>query len=520
MFGQGLNFGGLTGGSAAFDAYYLVVAGGGSGGSNSNSGGAGAGGYRTNYGSTALEILPSTTYNITVGAGGTANAFGSGVNGNNGNNSVFNIITSTGGGAGGAQGQTPGTGGSGGGGGYDRSGSAGNAGGFSPVEGYAGGSGTQSGSYPGGGGGGASEVGNTDGAGHGGDGTSNSITGSAVFYAGGGSAGLSYGYPVIPGSNGGGGTGGAGDPSSGGTAATAGIFNTGGGGGGGSAGTGGGSGGSGTVILRYPTAEVSSFAVTGTLNTPSTVDTIADTAYPIANAAYYKFDGNANDSSGNGYNGTASNVNLNVQGRFGEASAFYVSNSTIVSSSANFTNTQDASVSVWVKDVVAPSSGVSSIYTGSGQDYFYIGVTTSGEIQTYIDNYQDSVYPRTVYQLITVNSNITDGNWHNVVVVSKIGSAASGGGYKIYVDGVLNVAYSYSCSIRRNAGASWISSFGSYATGTVAFNGKLDQTRIFTSAISAANVTLLANEHFQTKFTDGTDSILQFTGGSGDITFS
>ena len=259
---------------------YLVVAGGGSGGSNSNSGGAGAGGYRTNYGSTALEILPSTTYNITVGAGGTANVFGSGVNGNNGNNSVFNIITSTAGGAGGAQGQTPGTGGSGGGGGYDRSGSAGNAGGFSPVEGYAGGSGTQSGDYPGGGGGGASEVGNTNANGHGGDGLSNSITGSAVFYSGGGGAGVSTNATTVPGGNGGGGQGGEGT-----TAAIAGTAYTGGGGGGGSASLGGGAGGSGVVILRYP----NSFTLTGLSGTTTIVGSDKITRFTNAGTGNIQF---------------------------------------------------------------------------------------------------------------------------------------------------------------------------------------------------------------------------------------
>lgn len=501
MFGQGLNFGGLTG-SAPFDAYYLVVAGGGSGGSNSNSGGAGAGGYRTNYGSTALEILPSTTYNITVGAGGTATTFGSGVNGNNGNNSVFNIITSTGGGAGGAQGQTPGTGGSGGGGGYDRSGSAGNAGGFSPVEGYAGGSGTQSGSYPGGGGGGASEVGNTDGAGHGGDGTSNSITGSAVFYAGGGSAGLSYGYPVIPGSNGGGGTGGAGDPSTGGTAATAGIFNTGGGGGGGSAGTGGGAGGSGTVILRYPTAKVSSYAVTGTL------DTVTNGNYPIANKACYTLNGNVLDISGNGYNGTNYNVNFST-GRYGQAGSFNGSSSYVDTGISG--TTVAWGYSAWFKTSVASGCVLAQLNGSGSSSGVDIIVQSGGQLRCLFHQNGNPISSNFLF-----GSGLNDGNWHHVAYTWD---GVNGNNATITIDGR---TYNQTAQISggTNADATLkIGRLGSPSGGGY-FNGLLNQVRVFSSKLSASQISSLYNEGYVRETTNSNDSILQFTGGSGDITFS
>jgi hypothetical protein len=232
--------------SVPLTVHYLVVAGGGSGGSNSNSGGGGAGGYRTNYGGTALSLNVATNYNVTVG-GGAAATTSSPWNGTVGSNSDFNNISATGGGGGSGQGGSSSSGGSGGGGAYDTNGNSGNAGGYSPVEGYAGGNGQASGSHPGGGGGGASESGNTDGAGYGGDGASNSITGSAVVYAGGGSGGVSAGYSIIPGGDGGGGAG-----SNNSALGTSGTPNTGGGAGGGSGGYGGGAGGSGIVILRYP----------------------------------------------------------------------------------------------------------------------------------------------------------------------------------------------------------------------------------------------------------------------------
>ena len=52
-----------------------------------------------------------------------------------------------------------------------------------------------------------------------------------------------------------------------------------------------------------------------------TLCTTNDPNYPIANLAYYKMS-DASDSSGNAYNGTATDVNFNVAGKFGNAGEF------------------------------------------------------------------------------------------------------------------------------------------------------------------------------------------------------
>ena len=87
----------------ALTVNYLVVAGGGGGGGTGSSvsdqacGGGGAGGLRSTVGNTggggslesALTLVSSTNYTVTVGAGGSANGQGS--------DSVFSSITSAGG---------------------------------------------------------------------------------------------------------------------------------------------------------------------------------------------------------------------------------------------------------------------------------------------------------------------------------------------------------------------------------------------------------------------------------------
>ena len=176
---------------------WLVVAGGGGGG-HIIGGGGGAGGYRTGV---SFPVTASTAYPITVGAGGAGS--GGSAPGTSGSNSVFSTITSAGGGGGGGRPdptQAAGSGGSGGGGSSDGdlgNGGAGNTPAITPVsgetttvQGYPG-TGNNTGSGSGGGGASAASVLTYGGA----DGLSNSISGSAVYYAGGsGIVLISWGY--------------------------------------------------------------------------------------------------------------------------------------------------------------------------------------------------------------------------------------------------------------------------------------------------------------------------------------
>jgi len=228
---QWLNFNQTSG----YSVNYLVIAGGGGGGAGVNGAQPGGGGGAGGLLSSSASFATGTAYTITVGSGGASGTVGS-------NSSISSLsITALGGGAGANSGAVGGNGGSGGGGVLGFATGAGTTG-----QGFAGGIGLSNGA--GGGGGGSATGGNATVAngGVGGAGASNSISGSAVTYAGGG--------------GGGGGTtagaGGAGGGAAGGTAtvganATA---NTGGGGGGGGnngVSAAGGNGGSGIVILAY-----------------------------------------------------------------------------------------------------------------------------------------------------------------------------------------------------------------------------------------------------------------------------
>jgi hypothetical protein len=267
-----------TGTPGTYDIEYLIVGGGGSaeGSVYDDCGGGGGGGYRSSMAGnpsarysapeTPLNVTQGTTYNIVVGAGGTAWS--------NGSNSSFGSIVSAGGGRAGGHRSYGYTGGSGGGGNGQYNGADNVRGGHGYFgQGYDGGTKTN---YPGGGGGGGAGA-----AGEGGSGTgkkggagvwSLAMNGfsnanatndtNKTYYAGGGGT---YG-------GGEGGTGGGGKgwgtsnyPQSGGV-------NTGGGAGGNkqnhaySASV---SGGSGIVIIKIPTANY-----TGTITGSTTTNVV------------------------------------------------------------------------------------------------------------------------------------------------------------------------------------------------------------------------------------------------------
>ncbi|MFA5105989.1 MAG: glycine-rich domain-containing protein [Candidatus Micrarchaeia archaeon] len=239
--------------SGAGTVEVLVVAGGGGGAGGWEGAGGGAGGvqYHSSF------PVSSGSYSVTVGLGGSGGGAGSSSssNGANGGNSAFDALVANGGGGGANYANSnynPGNnGGSGGGGSRVSPGGSSNQNSINGSNSYgnSGGAGPGSGGQSAGGGGGAGAAGQAsvsgDIGGAGGAGMAFSITGSSVYYAGGGGGSGNSG--TASGGSGGGGSGG-----NGGTSPTSGTASTGGGGGGSRQYASGANGGSGIVIVRYP----------------------------------------------------------------------------------------------------------------------------------------------------------------------------------------------------------------------------------------------------------------------------
>ena len=486
-----------------FSVDYLIVAGGGGGGAN-HGGGGGAGGYltTTTYSGSETPLAASlgTAYNVTVGPGGAGAIIN--ITGTSGSSSEFNGITSTGGGGGAPNNGAGALGGSGGGGSRGGGGGGGTTG-----QGNAGAAGV---SLAGGGGGGAGTSGfNGSGGigGNGGAGIANLISGTSTPYAGGGGG---NGYTASGGTGGSGGGGNGGQYGGAGEyVGTNGVLNTGGGGGGSFSDSGtfqlrGMNGGLGTVILRYPTASVGTpgYTVTGTL------DTVADTAYPIANTAYYKLEGGSGttvtDSSGNGNDGISTNVTY-AAGIFGQAAVFN-GNSSRILTGLTLPADSTMSFSFWINSNTPVSNDyIISDRNSAGLEHrLDIGISSSA-IFVIIGNGSSS-------SLVSFNTT-TYGEWMNfVVVLNGTSVTVYGNGISL---GTQTSTVAFGAAATQPLYMGRLGNFDGFY-----YDGKLDQVRIFSSALSAGNATSLYNEGTVVESTDGTDSILQFIGGTGTVTFS
>ena len=509
---------------------YLVVAGGGSGGGWG--GGAGAGGMLT--GTLSGEYVSGSIFDIVVGAGANYNAYGTsdgdyeqGLNGSSSSlapntGTTFTRIDTVGGGGGGdyvGGNATAGSdGGSGGGAAARHPSYAGASGGSGTAgQGNDGGSTASSGNYyPGGGGGGgagqAGQQGSGNTGGPGGSGSLSSITGTATFYAGGGSghSPRTDDNPGTPTAPGGGGAGGRYQTAGGSTSQTAavdGTANTGGGGGGGYGYSSYvvGKGGSGVVVLAFSTGTLGAkggvrkyynsngkvahifnssgqFTVEGTKTlTHETLDILGDSSC----IALYQFEDNANDTSGN-YNGTASNLTY-AQGYINNGGVFNGLDSSSRSkiTTSNLPTYNNYSISFWMKsdDVVTDADiimGTSDSYASAVGFGLYTGHPSDGDLTWAVSNGSSRVN-------ITA-AGLTAGQWHHVVVTQNISNNEK----KIYIDNTLKTT---STSTINNTNVTYSLIIGGYSGYTnSAYDGMLDQIRIFNKALSASEVSTIYNE--------------------------
>lgn len=517
----------------------------------------------------SLSLTFGTPYTVTVGDGGVGGFSGSAIP-TNGSNSVFSNITSIGGGAGGnyrnptSSAYFAQVGGSGGGAAYTSSlqpGAAGTIG-----QGYQGGddlgnSGAPAYGHGGGGGAAARGVnGGGSGSGAGGEGLTLSITGTATTFGGGGGGGGINPYPAGAGGSGGGGAGGYGNGNPG----YPGAFNTGGGGGGAgktsASGTypgDGAEGGSGVVVLRYPTASVSSFSTTGTLNTPSTTDTIANNNYPTTNSAYYKLDGNANgpltttdlgtldypsgtgcialyelNGNANGYltttdlstvnypagagcialyelngntNDTSNTYNagpFNItydEGCFDQAAVFNGSSS-YLDTALDLDTLTNYTISMWIKVDASPGSNMmfAGTINSSAKTGIYLSINTNNTIRFYERNSSTTVTS------LESTDTINIGAWNHIVAVRD------GGTNYIYINNGTPASLSNN-SISHSVNLT-IGRAGAYTTSY--FDGEIDQVRLFNTGISASNVATLARG-IATSYSGAESNITYGTGAFG-----
>ncbi|MGK5093084.1 hypothetical protein WDW89_13840 [Deltaproteobacteria bacterium TL4] len=141
--------------------------------------------------------------------------------------------------------------------------------------------------------------------------------------------------------------------------------------------------------------------------------------------AYYPFNGNANDESRNGNNGTVNGATLTTD-RHGNANRAYSfdGNDSIVTDTIKIPDqSKPQTLSMWFK-----TTNANNVAWGGGtrinsvNSRFYI-IIKGGKIS--------SSYGNSDQHIETMDKIITDGNWHHAILVSEGNSLSK----KLYVDG-------------------------------------------------------------------------------------
>jgi len=224
--------------------------------------------------------------------------------------------------------------------------------------------------------------------------------------------------------------------------------------------------------IRFFNSSLPQPAITALYNETTTTAQSASIDYVDANPnsiAYYKMS-DATDQLGN-YNGTATNVNFNTEGKFGFAGAFNGSNADIDLPSNIDSTTMSISFWIYIDSIVTGNEVVIELENGYGVWFL---ANAGGKLGMQSSN-ANSAHTLS-------NSQLSAGSWHHVAAVWNSGSRT------FYIDNTVQSGGSVTDYLTCNE-----NTIGSRRSGEF-FDGKIDQIRIYNSALSAANVSTLYKE--------------------------
>ena len=203
---------------------------------------------------------------------------------------------------------------------------------------------------------------------------------------------------------------------------------------------------------------------------------------------YWPFNGNANDESNNGNNGTVNGATL-TKDRFGNVNKAYSfdGKSNYIDIAHNVSlNNLPISISVWFNTSTINPSEKSLVtkYSTNSYNGYSVHLNPKNIGSWYFGNDNNNIY----YNIDSINQNIYDGKWHHVVAVYD------NNGLQVYTDGLL-------INIQKWLGTPLITSttenlrFG-YYNGNINqyFSGLIDDIRIYNRALSQKETSALYAE--------------------------
>lgn len=199
--------------------------------------------------------------------------------------------------------------------------------------------------------------------------------------------------------------------------------------------------------------------------------------YAPVTLAHWKFEEGSGitafDSSGNAYNGTIVNSPAWTIGKYGSALGFTAANNNYLNagSTINLAN-KSFTVEAWIKEDASQNNYILTQTAGISNNnvlHFYMG---------YNDSIACSFYNNDLSSTLTFSY---DTNWHHVACTFDVTNRAR----KIYFDGVLAGSDTATANYQ---GSGTLKIAGAYTTNNNAFEGVIDDVRIYNYARTQAQI--------------------------------
>jgi chaperonin cofactor prefoldin len=207
--------------------------------------------------------------------------------------------------------------------------------------------------------------------------------------------------------------------------------------------------------------------------------------------AYYPFSGNAGDSSGNKLHGIVNGATLSMDrfGRANNAYAFNGKNSNIFINNTFFDiGSSEYSISMWynLNQFLNTNNGNSSHVLFNTSPHNGLGLAINwGNSGKYSFSVGNPLVGWSYLFNVSSNANAVVSNW-KYVTLNKIGNI-----FNLYIDGVLDRSISSPSSIINYPCKFYIGSCDPLSSNEV-FNGRLDDVRIYSRALTQSEITYLA----------------------------
>jgi len=217
--------------------------------------------------------------------------------------------------------------------------------------------------------------------------------------------------------------------------------------------------------------------------------------------AWYPFNGNANDESGNGYNGTVYGATLTTD-RFGKNNSAFsfdgIDDYIKLPDKARFQPNTSYSVSFWLKTSQTSRFDLMDQRISSGSPDYYnfgiIGNEENGQISFNFPQYSPSS------QLIVYNTNFNNNEWNNLLFIKDPESK----NMSIYINGKIVAEKEFEdCDFAINGSLM----IGKNYHNSGHFNGVFDNLRIYNRVLAGIEIDSLYHEGFLINITSNINNV-------------